>query len=114
MSAPAIASCAPLWIAEDQVRLGDGAEMLDGGRRGVHVGMEGAGELAVDRLDLLAARAWRDAEHLVRVGPSHRGKDRQRGPQPPLRPAPPDFRAARTPSCPTWTAPPSAPRPRQV
>src|SRR6267143_1464458 len=80
-----------LRIGEDDERLGDLAEVLHRIRGGVHVRVERASELAVDRLDPLEILILGDAEHVVEVPLRHedriRAADRRRTTPRPWRPS---------------------------
>src|SRR6266850_2598284 len=65
-----------LRIRQDHERLGDLAEVLHRVRGGVHVRVERAGELAVDRLDRLDVLILGNAEHVVEVPPRHENRIR--------------------------------------
>src|SRR5262249_10188888 len=58
---------AQLRVGQHDVRVGDLAEVRDGRGVRVHVGVEGAGELAVDGPDRLFSRVGVEPQHLVWV-----------------------------------------------
>src|SRR6266478_5568266 len=63
-----------LRIRQDDERLGDLAEVLHRVRGGVHVRVERAGELAVDRLDRLEVLILGNAEHIVEIPLRHENR----------------------------------------
>src|SRR6267143_3545620 len=63
-----------LRIRQDDERLGDLAKVLHRVRGGVHVRVERAGELAVDRLDRLEVLILGNAEHIVEIPLRHENK----------------------------------------